>query len=585
MAMVGDVLNDRYRLDRLLGRGGFADVFLATDLGPLRRRVAVKVLKAELTEDPSFLARFKEEAARVAELDHSHILGVHDYGEAGGTAFLVMPYIEGGTLFDRLRGEGQFDLQQAAEYLRQAAAALDHAHSRGIIHRDVKPHNMLLRDGGNHLLLADFGIAKVVQEGQSSTTAAIGTIAYMAPEQFEGRVSPATDVYALGCVLLELLTGEPPFTGSTQQVLRGHLMAPVPSVVERSRGRVAPTLQAVLERALAKEPGQRFRSAGDLARALMAVAAGAAPALPPTEPVAHTLPDEAHLRTTESVVHPSARPGWWLYGAGAIVAVLLLGVIAVNMVAGNRSNTASTTPPVTTTSAPTTGILPTIAQVAAAEPTATTAPPTATLPLPTATPIPPTATPSPTAPATATPTQAPTPTPVPVPGTVLYQADWSSGMAGWSGSNNWKTVSGMLVNDGTNITPIVAPFRAPTANYAVEAEIQIPLPEPYYGGCGIFVRRERQGSYGAGVYQGNAVMATISVDGSVNTSLERGRAFSHGRAWHTYRLEARGNSIQLFIDGALWFEVTDNTYLSGVQVGAWSYGYQMNIRSFKVVAL
>jgi eukaryotic-like serine/threonine-protein kinase len=280
MFAVGAVLNRRYRLDRLVGAGGFARVYLATDL-TLGRRVAVKVLQPQQAAalDPAeFLARFAQEARAVAALDHPNILGVHDFGEVGDTAFLVMPFVEGGTLAERLRVGGPLPPASAVGYLRQIAAALDHAHARGLIHRDLKPPNFLLRADDDRLLLADFGIAKALSSASAvALTGLIGTPAYMAPEQFRGQVSRATDIYALGCVLFELLAGTPPFTGQPEQLMYGHVMGEIPSVTTRAHGRVPHAAQAVIARALAKNPDTRFSTAGDLARAFEAAVTGAAP--------------------------------------------------------------------------------------------------------------------------------------------------------------------------------------------------------------------------------------------------------------------------------------------------------------------
>ena len=266
----GDILQGRFRLDRQIGRGGFARVFLCTDL-TLERRVAIKILDHALLEradEHDFLARFRREARAVAALDHPNILGIHDYGEDDGTIYLVMPFIEGGTLHERLTGGRALDPATAGNYLRQVAAALDYAHRRGIVHRDIKPQNMLLRAEDDRLLLADFGIAKVLGDtGAQTRTGAAGTIAYMAPEQFRGEISPALDIYALGCVLFQMLTGRLPFVGSTEQMIFGHLSGPVPSLAELGGGRLPATLPAVVEGALGKDPAARYPTASDLARA------------------------------------------------------------------------------------------------------------------------------------------------------------------------------------------------------------------------------------------------------------------------------------------------------------------------------
>jgi eukaryotic-like serine/threonine-protein kinase len=242
------ILNDRYRLDRIAGRGGFASVYLSTDL-LLRRYVAVKVLNPELVAldqqgTEHFLARFAREAQAVAALDHPNILAVYDYGQVPGdahtppTAYLVMPYIAGGSLYQRLRQSpgGRLPAPDAARYLSQLAAALDYAHDQGIIHRDVKPQNVLLRGGDDErLVLTDFGIAKLLGSASSEQSygGIAGTLGYMAPEQLGGEASQASDIYALGCLLFQLLTGQLPYVGPAPQLIHGHLNLPVPHLAER----------------------------------------------------------------------------------------------------------------------------------------------------------------------------------------------------------------------------------------------------------------------------------------------------------------------------------------------------------------
>ncbi len=361
MAVDASVLQGRYRLDRLVGRGGFAQVYLATDL-LLKRRVAVKMLlpgRVALDQEYDFLARFDREAQAVAALDHPNILGVHDYGQADGAAYLVMPYIAGGSLDDRLRRERRLSLQQTDTYLRQAAAALDFAHRRNLIHRDIKPQNMLLHPEGDRLLLADFGIAKVLSETSAqSLTGVMGTPAYMAPEQTRGQVGRATDIYALGCVLFQMLTGEPPYAGPTEQVLFGHVWGPIPSLVERSQGQLPAALQAVLDRALAKGPDDRFPTAGALADAFAATIAGPATAawpphlVAPTRPLAGAPPEPAPVPAARDRTPPPSpgRPApppaarrkvALLAGLGAVLAVLLLAALALGALVVARSVLAS----------------------------------------------------------------------------------------------------------------------------------------------------------------------------------------------------------------------------------------------------
>ncbi len=272
--MLGEnsIINNRYRLEKKIGQGGFARVYLGTD-ELLKRPVAIKVLSNDLSEDENFLGRFQKEAVSVASLNHPNILSVFDYGHVENTAYLVMPYISGGTLADKLRGGQKLHPQDASFFLRQAAAALDYAHRRSIVHRDVKPQNMLIESETNHLLLADFGIAKVLRSSNSSNsnTAVMGTLSYMAPEQLSGNVGLTTDVYALGCVLFQMLTGQLPYSGATETVITSHLMAPVPSLVARSQGTLPPILQTIFDRALAKKPEDRYASAGEMAKTFQAI--------------------------------------------------------------------------------------------------------------------------------------------------------------------------------------------------------------------------------------------------------------------------------------------------------------------------
>jgi serine/threonine protein kinase len=272
MVTTGTVLDGLYRLERRVGRGGFGEVYQATDLR-LKRSVAVKVLYPHLIEDNStFLAQFEREAQTVAALDHPHILTLYYYGQFEDTPYLVMPYIGGGTLADKLAREHRLGMEQAWPYLRQAAEALDYAHRHKIVHRDIKPQNMLLRDHDTYILLADFGIARLLNSTDSLTlTRVMGSPLYMAPEQFGGQVGFASDIYALGCVLFHMLTGTPPYLGAIHEVENSHKTAPIPSLTERGGVHLPASLQAIVNRALAKRPEERFQSMGELASAVQAV--------------------------------------------------------------------------------------------------------------------------------------------------------------------------------------------------------------------------------------------------------------------------------------------------------------------------
>ena len=264
-----------YRLVERIGVGGMGVVFRAVHL-KLGREAAVKILPETLAADQDFLRRFEREAANAAALRHNNILAVWEYGEERGVPYLVMPYIGGGTLRHELAA-GPLSPQEALRYLRQIADALDYAHSEGIIHRDVKPANLLL-DERKQVILGDFGIAKALEgaEGLTRTGMGVGTPEYMAPEQAQGRADARSDLYALGIVLYQMLTGHVPFSGnSTVEVLMKHLQDPLPIVPLRSvQPALPPGVEQIIQTALAKNPNDRYQNAKALVDALDAALTG-----------------------------------------------------------------------------------------------------------------------------------------------------------------------------------------------------------------------------------------------------------------------------------------------------------------------
>jgi eukaryotic-like serine/threonine-protein kinase len=266
-------LETRYAIERELGRGGMATVYLARDLKH-GRPVALKVLHPALasTLGPE---RFQREILLAAKLQHPHILTVLDSGDAAGQLWYTMPYVEGETLRGRLRREGRLPLDDALRIAREAAAALDYAHRHGVIHRDVKPENILLTVDGD-ALVADFGIARALDTQDEQLTASglvLGTPTYMSPEQASGDpdIDARTDVYSLACVLYEMLAGLPPFTGPTPlAVLAKRLAQPAPPV-RQERAEVPAPVAAALTRALARDPAERPPTAAAFAQDLVTI--------------------------------------------------------------------------------------------------------------------------------------------------------------------------------------------------------------------------------------------------------------------------------------------------------------------------
>ena len=442
----------RYQIKALLGRGGMAAVYRAHD-SVLRRDVALKVLYPQYTGDGASLARFKREAVLAAGLDHPNIVPIYDVGEADGLVYIAMKLLCGRSLADVLRARRQLPIAELVPIVEQIAAALDYAHTRGIVHRDIKPGNILLEESGEpgasapRATLTDFGIAKSLENsGLTGTGMLIGTPDYMAPEQIRAgqAVDRRADIYALGGVIYRCLTGRRPFEGSTEEVLLGHLQGQPadPSAIEPS---LPPAVDAVIRTAMARQPDQRFGSAGELARALRIAARGAATLPHPPQRVItngaapRLAPDELVRRAARSnevtrkgaVVPPGERPVPLVAvpppiqrarprgaGAGALflalVLLLLIGggglLLAQNLRQSNGGSGA-----IIGAGAPTPPEQPTL------PPAPTLAPGPTAASLPTAIPLPPTEIPAtvvssgPTAAPTLVPTSPPAPSPTGTP--------------------------------------------------------------------------------------------------------------------------------------------------------------------------
>ena len=342
----GTIFAGRYRLERRLGSGGMADVWLAEDQ-ELGRKVAIKILHERYANDVQFVERFRREATHAAGLSHPNVVAIHDRGEAEGSYFIVMEYVEGRTLKELIVTRGMCPIPVAISYARQVLAALRYAHRNGIVHRDIKPHNVLV-DNEGRVKVADFGIARAGSSQMTEAGSIIGTAQYLSPEQARGApVDESSDLYSTGIVLYELLTGKVPFTGETPVEIAMKHLSQIPEAPSTHRPEIPRDLDLVVLRALAKEPAERYRSAKEMDRDLELVGRGEA-VVPETEEAATMV-----LRgetTAATAVAPPVRPAgvggderyrsydgevrrgrsWWpwLIALGAAIAVSI-GALAV----------------------------------------------------------------------------------------------------------------------------------------------------------------------------------------------------------------------------------------------------------------
>jgi len=338
------LLLKRYRIEEFLGQGGMAQVHRGTDL-VLDRTVAVKILASNLARDPQAVQRFRREAQAAAGLGHPGIVAVYDTGSEGDVHFIVMELVTGRTLADILDEDGSLSPQRAIDVASSVASALAHAHGKGIVHRDVKPGNIMITTSGE-VKVMDFGIARTVSAGTFTNTASVlGTATYFAPEQAQGGpVDERTDLYALGVVLYEMLAGRPPFTAESPVAVAYQHVREQPTPPSRLNPAVSPALEAVVLRAMAKDPGARQQTASELARDLQRVRSATTPAIAPvsadraTQPVPvqgtavlppMTPPPGAPLEGPPSHRRPARRHRWgpWLVGLGALLGIALIGAL------------------------------------------------------------------------------------------------------------------------------------------------------------------------------------------------------------------------------------------------------------------
>jgi tRNA A-37 threonylcarbamoyl transferase component Bud32 len=331
---VGTLLSERYRLDAHVGTGGMSTVYRAFDT-VLERQVAIKLMHREIASDSDQLERFRREARAVAQLNHPNIVGVIDAGEDAGTPYIVLEFVEGETLKERIRRHGRLPISEAVAYAIEIARALGAAHARRIVHRDVKPQNVLIDEEGT-AKVTDFGIARsLAEEGLTADGRVLGTTDYVSPEQALGRpVGPQSDLYSLGVVLFEMLVGDVPFHGENQvAVAMKHVREELPDV-QRRRPEVSSALAAVVDRATAKDLNRRYATVGDLIadlEELLAIeTARAGQATGEATAVLRTLSPRVRGRLPLRIRHP-----------GRIVAALAIVAAAVAValiVAADRTN-------------------------------------------------------------------------------------------------------------------------------------------------------------------------------------------------------------------------------------------------------
>ncbi len=357
----------KYEIIEEIGRGGFAAVYKAHDTA-LDRVVALKVLAPHLTWEAGFAARFKNEARTVARLRHPNIVTVHDIGEENGQLYLAMEYIDGRTLSQVIREGGPMSLEQTVVILEQIAGALDYAHAQDVLHRDVKPANIMIEEDGQTKLqatLMDFGLVKAMEGSQSLTSMGVtlGSPEYMAPEQADpnrqDEVGPSTDLYALGIVAYEMLTGRVPFKGNTPATLNAHLNLPPPDP-QKIRADLPAEVACVLLKALTKAPSNRYPTAAALADALREAAQ-------PPRPV----PEPVRQQPKLEQANPNRVWGWWVL-VGALAAVLLAGGIRIGSLIKPHSTPTAARSPIHTPTAVVN--VPTATSTQLLEPTAILAP-------------------------------------------------------------------------------------------------------------------------------------------------------------------------------------------------------------------
>jgi beta-lactam-binding protein with PASTA domain/tRNA A-37 threonylcarbamoyl transferase component Bud32 len=330
------VVDGRYRVLHRLGSGGMAEVYCAQDL-QLGRKVALKILYRRFAEDGEFVERFRREASSAAGLQHQHVVAVYDRGEYDGTYYIAMEYLEGRSLKTIVQQEAPLELDRAIDLIIQVLRAARFAHRRGIIHRDLKPHNVIVDDNGR-AKVTDFGIARAGASDMTQTGSIMGTAQYLSPEQAQGHaVSAASDIYSIGIMLYELLTGRVPFDGESAVTVALKQVNERPVPPSALNPAVTPELEEVVMRALEKDPARRFPDADAFISALQAARDGTATAvLAPVAAAPLDPPSEAYAYPEEPLPPREEREGgrWWLWVLAVLVAGL--GLAAVLLLPGTQ---------------------------------------------------------------------------------------------------------------------------------------------------------------------------------------------------------------------------------------------------------
>ncbi|HEV2661692.1 MAG TPA: protein kinase [Ktedonobacteraceae bacterium] len=633
-------------LEQLVGQGGMGAVYLARQARP-SRNVAVKVLQPNMSMGSEvyqeFLVRFRREADVIARLDHVNIMPIYEYGEQANLAYLVMPYFSGGSLREVLNRRGTLTLNEAMTYIDQAASALDYAHAQGVVHRDLKPANFLLA-GDGRLVLADFGIARIIEEsaagaGLTGTGTILGTPEYMAPEMARGEpIDYRVDIYELGVVLFQMLSGRLPFSGSTPLVVVArHIQEPLP-LLSRENPLISSAVDAVIQKATAKYPNDRYTSTREMAQALRNAASagistatayeragdgtpatragGQPPVILPTPPMAqapqynpqYNTPPPQQMRpyntmqgTNGSGMYsnqtpqpgsygtypapqpyapqkPKSHPLWWVVGILLTLVLITFGVLAGVELTRGKGLGANPTP--TSVSGTTPGVTATTqtTPTTAVTPTATTQPTATTAPSPTAT--------------------------QPTTGVPLGQQLYATGSPGPRCDQNggtWAATDGLqlnclgnrtrLSNTMTNLQGIfltALPAAALPTNYVVHVRLQ--QSQASSADFGVFFRNQpgnnQQGAYAFLIHNDGSWSAYVydNNNGQPRELTKGTGALNNIHTAVTLDIVVNGQQFTFYADGNLLGTTTDATYTNGTAGIAVNQGGIVSASNFKLYA-